>query len=231
MEEFKKLLDKVNRAAEELRTAINDVLAKIPGWASWVADKLIEAWNYLCGKLAEFWAKVTELWNLRGDPDALERAANEWTQRVGGPVSQRAGFADSGALRTDDTWDGTAAENYRQTLPAQQGAMSTVKSMTDSIASALMSLRTGILTFWIGAGTAVVALIAGILGAITATGTIIGAPAGVVIGAGAVASAVVAIIGGVVLLNAQASDANSSLVRVLNEGPDYPGGRWPTAAV
>ena len=225
--EAERLLQQLSEVVEELRQAVNSVLEIIPSWLGWVADQILKGWNWLCAKLEQLWAYLAELFARRGDPDALNAAADAWARSVGGPVSARAGTAEAGALRVDDMWAGTAADQYRQILPAQKGAMAAVETMTDAVGQALMSIKTGIYKFWGLVAVALAALIVSIIGAIASTATIFGAPAGPVIAAGGVVAFLAAVTGGVLALNGDVSAANNGLVKVLNDNTPYPAGRWP----
>lgn len=230
-DEVQRLLDKLSRTIEDLRQTINDTLARIPGWLAWVRDRILDAWNWMCGKLSEFWTYIQELWAMKGDPDAISATADSWQNLVGGPVATRAAMADGGSLRADDMWSGTAADQYRQILPLQKGAMTAIKTMTNDISSALATMRVGILVFWVAVGVGVAAFIGAVAGAIVTAMTVAGATFSPGIVVGGLIVLIAAIGAGVMNLQAQASSANSALVRVVNEGPAFPAGAWPKGAL
>ena len=74
--EAERLLQQLSEVVEELRQAVNSVLEIIPSWLGWVADQILKGWNWLCAKLEQLWAYLAELFARRGDPDALNAAAD-----------------------------------------------------------------------------------------------------------------------------------------------------------
>ncbi|MCU7723851.1 hypothetical protein ODJ79_09010 [Actinoplanes sp. KI2] len=97
-------------------------------------------------------------------------------------------------------------------------------------AGSLNDVATGIIIFWTGLGTALVALVGGIIGALASSATIFGLPAAPFIAAGAALVASGAIITGCELLKARCASANTTLRQKLADNAAFHHGHWPPAA-
>ncbi len=215
---------------QSLQDKLDWVLSKIPWGLGWIGDKIRDGWNYLVGKLDEFWGWVDEHLNNPGSPSALSETANSWNEMIGGPVSSQSGVVDAGQLTADDLWSGTAADAYRQAVTPQKTAMDKVKSsMCDGVFQALDKMQSGITIFWTAFAAGVAACIVGFIGAIATTATIFGAPAGPFIAAGAVVVLIAALGGGYLKLKADINSSKGILTGKLNDLSGYPGGQWPKA--
>lgn len=226
--QVQELLAEVEAKLEELRTTINGMLADVPFWLDWVADRVRDGWNQVCTKMAEFWEMIGEVLAWAGDMGALERAALRWNMDVGGPPSAQSQLVDEGDLLVDDRWTGDAAEQYTQKVPEQKSAMEAIRSEFATVVSgALDAMRSGISSFWWGVVGTIGGLIVAIAGALTATGTIVGLPAVPVIVVIGVGIAVASLLAGIAALNSGASTANNS----LNQAASYGLSTWPTFAL
>lgn len=233
MDEILDLLDTIEAKFTDLQNAVNDVLGRIPGWASWVADRIHEAWDYMCGKAQEFWNWLSNILSNMGDPGRLSSTASTWNSSVGGPVSAEVQVAEAGNLAVDDAWSGTAADSYRQRISLHKTALDKIKtSMTDGISSALDTVKTAIYIFWGAIAVALAALIAGLITAIASTATVFGAPAGPFIAAGAIVVCLTALtVGGFKLKSDCRSARNTLEQKVINESGGFLDGHWPAGAL
>lgn len=233
MDEILDLLDEIEARFSELQDAVNDVLGRVPGWASWVIDRIHEAWDYMCGKAQEFWAWISNIVLNMGDPGNLSRTGSAWNTSVGGPVSAQVQVADAGNLAVDDTWSGSAADSYRQRLGLHKTALDKIKSsMTDGLSSALDAVKTAVYVFWGAVAAALATLIAGIITAIGSTATVFGAPAGPFIAAGAIVICLTSLtVGGTILKSTCTSARNTLEQKVVNESTGFMGGHWPAGAL
>jgi hypothetical protein len=147
-------------------------------------------------------------------------------------VSAEVGNADLGSLKVDDNWQGSAANQYRQTVPLQKTALTNIKTQfTDGISTVLKDVATAIRTFWTVMVSALAVLIGGFVTAIAACVGIITAPAAPFAALIAVGVFGAAFWGAGELLKAQCSSANSVLNQKLAENTGYPAGAWPKATV
>jgi hypothetical protein len=228
LDQIASVLDRIDGKTTELQNTINDNLHWLPGG---LQDRVVAGWNRFCGFMRRIWDNLNEIISNMGSPSALWSAADAWSDWVGGPVSGQVQSADAGLLSVDDNWDGDAADAYRQTLPLQKAALEKVKStLTDGLSSALSDVAKGILVFWTGLLTALVALVLGIVGALASGATIFGLPAAPFIAAGAGLTASAAIITGAEILKSVCSAANSTLRQKLAENSAFHEGHWPPAA-
>ncbi|GAA1636976.1 hypothetical protein [Actinoplanes couchii] len=219
------LLNELDRKVNELQRSIDDKLPHLPGF---LADRVSAAWNGFCDMLGELFASIGDWLSRAGSPGAVTDTADDWVTKVGGPVSGQATVADIARLKTDNEWKGDAAKAYADMMPLHKDILNAVKGFADNTATALNSVATGITIFWVGIGAALAELLLGIAGAIGASGTIIGLPAAPVIAGSAVVFAL-ATMGGVAFeLNRRATDANTDLLKVLNDRGKLVGGRWPS---
>jgi hypothetical protein len=217
------LLDKVQRKIEELRNFVNGVLSKVPSVLGWVVDRFLDAWNWMMGKLGEFWDWFTDKISYAGNPFVLSSASVGWKEKVGGPAVNLTRTLDDANLAADDVWDGFGAGQYRQHLPGQREAMTSIaKDFADNISSAMSTMQLAIVAFWAGVIVAVIALINGISAATAEGVTIIGLPA---VPATVVASIVVALAAlgtGIWILNSQADSARSTLASASSGVQHWP---------
>ncbi|WP_182112486.1 MULTISPECIES: hypothetical protein [unclassified Actinotalea] len=233
MQQILDLLDEVDQAVHDLADNVNHWLGKIPSWASWVGDKIMDAWNWLMEKAQEFWDNVSFIAQNLGEPGLISSTASSWNTSVGGTVSAQVQVAEAGNLEVDDTWTGSAAQTYAQRISLHKTALDKIKSsMTDGITTALDAVKTGIYVFWAAMVGALLALIAGIVGALASSATIFGIPAGIFIAAGAYGIALGAIWGGGTKLKSDCTSARNTLEqKVINENTGFLNGHWPAGAV
>ncbi|MEE6261791.1 hypothetical protein [Plantactinospora sonchi] len=218
---------RINTKTSELQNNINNKMGWLPGP---LQDKVLEGWNKFTGFLRECWDALAEIFTNMGSPSTLWSTADSWSNNVGGPVSAQVQSAKVGTLATDDRWDGTAAERYRQNLPLQETALDKMKSVySDGVSSALSDVAKGIIAFWGALIVALGALVAGIIGAVTSSATIFGLPAAPFIAAAAALVAVGAFYSGGLILKSVCSSANSTLRQKLNDNTGYREGHWPSA--
>lgn len=233
MQQILDLLDEINEKVTALQDTVNHWLGKVPGWASWVVDKIMDAWNWLVEKAQEFWDGVSLIAGNLGEPGTLSSTGSSWNNSVGGTVSAQVQVAEAGNLEVDTTWSGTAAESYTQRISLHKTALDKIKSsMTDGLSTALDAVKTGIYVFWAAMVGALLTLVAGIVGALASSATIFGIPAGILIAAGAFAIALGAIWGGGTKLKSDCTSAKNTLEqKVINENTGFLNGHWPAGAV
>lgn len=226
--EVYELLKEIEEKFEQLRSAINRTLARVPFWLDWIVDEVQRGWDEVCQKMSEFWALIQEFLAKAGDMGALERAALSWHTDVGGPASAQSQVADLGELLVDDHWSGAAADRYRDKVPGQQRAMEAIRNEFSNVVSgALDDMRSGISDFWWGIVGTLAGLVIAIAGGLTATGTIIGLPAVpvmIVLGAGV---AIVSFLAGKAALESAATSANNTLTQAASYGQTS----WPAFAL
>jgi uncharacterized protein YukE len=228
LDQINSVVGRIDSKTTELQNSINGKLHWLPGG---LQDKVVSGWNSFCGFMRRIWDNLNEILSNMGSPSALWSAADAWSDWVGGPVSGQVQSAEAGLLTVDDNWDGDAADAYRQTLPLQKAALDKIKStLTDGISTALNEVAKGILKFWAGLVTALIALVVGIVSAIASSATIFGLPAAPFIAAGAGLVAAGAMITGAELLKGDCASANTVLRQKINDNGGFHRGHWPPAA-
>jgi hypothetical protein len=230
------LVDQVNSTVGRIQTKSEALQNSINGKIGWLPsglqDAVISGWNRFCGLLSDIWDALADILGHLGSPGGLTQTADLWSRMVGGPVSEKVLFADSGQLTVDTNWSGTAADAYRNTLPYQKAALAAIKaSFTDPIGNALTDLATGIRVFWGSLIAALVGLAAGIVAGLASAGTIVGLPATpfIIVGAGVVAGGLIA--SGEMVLGQVCSTVKAKLQQKLDESTGFPDGHWPPATV
>jgi hypothetical protein len=127
-QEFQEMLDRVDRLLKQVDSGMqrlfancNRVLQWLPGY---LAQQLISSLERLRDLTGRFFAEVAKVIHNPGWPPAVLSTASDWTIRVGGPVSGLAGRLTLDHVRSDNKWQGAAADAYRDTLPPQKAASS-----------------------------------------------------------------------------------------------------------
>jgi uncharacterized protein YukE len=229
------LISKLNSVLDRIEGKTTDLQNSINGKMKWLPpglqDSVRSGWNAFCAKLQDIWNFWKDVFTHMGSPSALSDTADAWSSLVGGPVSAQVQTADAGLLGVDDKWDGDAADAYRQTLPTQKTALEKIKTpLVDGISSALADVSNGIITFWVGLGVALAALVAGLIGALSSAATIFGLPAAPFIAAGAAAIACTAVITGGMLLESRCRNASTTLRQRIEDNSGFHDEHWPPAA-
>ncbi|NTW39457.1 MAG: hypothetical protein HGA44_06140 [Cellulomonadaceae bacterium] len=177
IEKARDLVRQVEEKVEGIRRRLNDTIAKIPSWLSWVGDRVRDGWDYLTGKLSELWTWIGDTLAYAGSPWTLSQAAVDWQRSVANPMSRALDGTTLGTLATDDLWQGAAAAQYKQKIPGQREAMTAVQTRAGQIGGALDSMHLAIFVFWGAVAVALVALIAALVTAFIAAASVVGAPA------------------------------------------------------
>jgi hypothetical protein len=230
--DIRDLVNRFNGLVQDLQDAINDVLVWVPWGLGWLADKIRDLWNGLMDKIREFFDPLIEILSNLGEPSTLSSTGDTWSNSVGAPVSARVALADVGSLAVDDSWKGSAADQYKQKAPLQKAALQNIKTQfSDGISSALKDVSTALWVFFGAMVVAIGAWIAAIITALGATATIFGIPAGILIAIAAAAAFGAAFWGAGELLKAQCRSAKTLLEQKLAENTAYPNGTWPVATL
>jgi hypothetical protein len=221
------VLDRVSDKTTELQTALTGKIHLLPAG---VRDAVVAGWNDFCATVRKMWDFWYDLVTHLGSPTRVSAAAREWSELVGGPVSTQVQSADAGLLTVDTTWNGSAADAYRETLPRQKVALDAVKtSLADGISTALTTVVQAMVVFWGCLLGALAALVAGLIGAISSAATILGLPASPLIAAAAVATACLAVIVGGANLESMCTSASVTLRQRLDAQAAFHNGHWPPA--
>jgi len=165
-----------------------------------------------------------------GSPEALRAAGAVWSGEIGGMVSRLAGLATLNGIRADDHWSGAAAEAYRNTLPVQQSALTSVKAVGDEIDTTLNDLASAIIRFWLAVAVALVGFVVAVASAVATASTVVGAPVGVTIAIAAVGATAVAVneaLTDLTTITTDIRDQAAGLQRRLSNDTAFPAGRWP----
>ncbi len=231
-DDIRNLVNRFNGLVQDLQNAVNDALDWVPFFLDWVVDKIRGLWNDLMDKIHQFFAPLVEILSNLGSPSTVSTTADGWSTSVGSPVSGRVALADLGSLAVDDSWKGSAADQYKQKAPLQKTALQNIKTQfTDGISGALKDVSSAIQLFFGIMIGAIGAWIVAMVGAMAATGTIVGIPAGIVI-------AIVAggVFGGAFYaagenLKSSCRSAKTLLDQKMAENTGYPNGAWPVATL
>ncbi|MEO7234660.1 MAG: hypothetical protein ABIW80_04725 [Lapillicoccus sp.] len=231
-DDIRNLVNRFDGLVQDLQNAVNDALDWVPWGLGWLADKIRDLWNGLMDKIQAFYAPLMEILSNLGSPSAVSGKADSWSSQVGSPVSGRVALADVGSLAVDDSWKGSAADQYKQQAPLQKTALQNVKTqLTDGISGALKDVSSAIQLFFGIMITAIGAYIAAILVALGQVGTIFLIPTGIL-------TAVVAsgIFGGAFYvagenLKSSCRAAKTVMDQKVAENTGYPNGSWPVATL
>lgn len=224
IEKINGLLDKVQGKLEELANKVNGILSHVPFFLQWAVDKFMDLWNTMLDKLGEFWDWFTDKLAYAGDPFGLGDAGERWNTDLGLTTKALADqIDDEHELLVDDNWTGTAASAYKEQVPEQEAALRSVgQSFATAVDSAMGSLKTGIITFWVIIAAGLIGLGVAILTATAAAGTVIGLPAAPVAVVAGVIAFLVAAGAGVTALYLGTTSAADSFRNARQYAADWP---------
>ena len=215
------------RAVDTIIAAGDAVLALLPGD---FGDELAAGLTELRRMFDEAMADLAALIAQAGSPDTLRAAGAVWAGEIGGTVSRLAGLATLNGVRADDHWSGVAADAYRNTLPAQQTALTMIKSAGDEIDTTLSALASAIIRFWLAVAVALVGFVVAVASAVATASTVVGAPVGATIAIAAVGATAVAVneaLTDLTTITTDIRDQAAGLQRRLSNDTAFPAGRWP----
>lgn len=233
--EFREMLAKAE-------TLINDVNANVatlfnrsnramyflpPG----LSDLLAEALVKLRDLVARFFEEYTKIVYNPGWPFGLMSAADDWTNKIGGPISELSAKLSADQMRIDNHWKGRASEAYAAVVPAQQKAIDAIKATSDAIDSNLTKTAYGIFALWAGILLALVAYVAELTAEAAAASTVVGAPpaaAAAGVSTAKVIGLVVACVALFVTFVGTIVDSVTTLNQTLHSDGAFPDG-WPTS--
>ena len=222
MAKVRSLLAKVQSKFDELTSKINRLLSHVPSYLHWVIAKVDKLWSELCAKMTELFDWFRKTLPAPGNPILLHQIGQAWNTALGLPAHKRSNEVDSDALLVDDTWTGTSAEAYKSHIDDQRGALNSVGTVAGAIASAMNTMKTGIWSFWIGVGVALIAFVGGLISVATATGTIVGIPVALALGIATAAAFWGAIGAGCALLHFACSDSRDSINTTIAYSDPWP---------
>lgn len=176
----------IDKKIKEFFDAINTVLDWVPGFLDHLIEPIRAGIEKLNQKIREFWNKVQEFLDNTGDPDKLERYAEEWRNQVGNPIGSIAGRLSKENLETNTEWTGSGAEAYKAVLPAQEDGLNGMKEISIQFSKTFKDLANGIEDFWIAIGIAFGSAIIGFGVAIVEAATVVAIPGAIVTAIGAI---------------------------------------------
>jgi hypothetical protein len=216
-----------HRAVDSVISAGEAALTVLPGvFGNELREALARLRRMFDGAMRE----LAELIAQAGSPETLRAAGAVWAGDIGGTVSRLAGLATLNGTGADDYWTGVAADAYRNTLPAQQAALSTVKAVGDEVDTTLNALASAIIRFWFAVAVAMVGFVVAVASAIATASTGVGAPVGVTIAIAAVGATAVAVneaVTDLTTITTDIRDQAAGLQRLLTNDTAFPFGRWP----
>ncbi|HEX8345115.1 MAG TPA: hypothetical protein VF657_10265 [Actinoplanes sp.] len=222
-----KLIDEVNANVATLFDRADRAMRLLPpGLSHTLADTLVA----LRDLIARFFEEYAKIVHNPGWPFGLMAAADDWTSRIGGPISQLSAQLSPDQMRTDNHWRGRAADAYAAVLPSQQKAIDAIKATTDAIDTNLTKTAYGIFALWAGVILALVGFVAELAVEAGAAATVVGAPpaaAGAGLSTAKVIGLVVACVALFVTFVGTIVDSVTTLNQSLHSDTAFPGGAWP----
>ncbi len=212
--------DETRATATDLRTKTQDFfrtvdeVLRVPGPLP-IDPAVIEAirrgMQELSDKARELFATIDEFLSTAGDSDRLRQVAATWSE-VGNAVGATATSVSPDRVATGIEWSGSAAEAYRQVVPAQGAALARIKTVGVSTSTSLNALADAIDSFWLAVGLALAAAVVGIVSAAASAVGVVTLPAGIAVAAGAL----ITCLG---LVSAALLQTNAAMDRVDSENP------------
>ncbi|MBM2620768.1 hypothetical protein JIG36_35240 [Actinoplanes sp. LDG1-06] len=229
--EFREKLADLDRMMKEVSSTVETLFNRCNRAMRFMPPGISHGMAASLGKLndliADFFEEMAKILLNPGWPFGLMAAGDEWTSKVGGPLSELSNKLGPDQMKIDNYWTGRAAEAYGNVIPAQQKALDSIKTITDSIDSNLTKTAVGIFAMWAGVILAVVSYVAELIAEAGAAATVVGAPpaaAGAGVSTAKVIGLVVACVALFVTFVGTIVDSVTSLNQTLHNG-----GTWPQA--
>jgi hypothetical protein len=221
-------IQEIDRKIQEFFDRVNDVLSWVPDFLAHLIEPIRVAIDALNARLREFWDRIDQLRDQRGDSDRLKEVGGQWATRVGDVAADIAGTIGPERLRTNIEWTGRAAEAYRATVPAQVSGLNDVEDLADQMRSSLNDLANSIDALWMAVGFALAGFVVGIVAAIAAAITVVGLPAAVAALMAAAGAALALISATIIALNSHLDIIESEQAAIVQAMRDV-GTRWAVA--
>lgn len=232
--EFREQLAKLERLVDDVNTHVTALFDRGDRAARLLplglGDTLRDALLRLRELIAKFFTEYAKIAYNPGWPFGLMAAADDWTAKVGGPISGLAGRLGPDQLRIDNHWRGRAADAYASVLPSQQRAIEAIKTTTDAIHTNLTKAAWGIFALWAGLVLAIAAFVLELMAEAAAAGTVVGAPpaaAAAGVSTAKVIGFVVGCVGFFITFAGLIVDSMASLNQTLHADGAFPDGKWP----
>lgn len=163
-DEFRTKLSDADRLMQQANAHINTLFERCNRAMHFllppVSAAMIDALNRLKTLVAELGVEMAKIFNNPGWPPRLWSTGNDWTSKVGGPVSDMPTRLGADQRKLDTRWQGTAADAYTAVVAAQHETLKTVTSITAAIDANLKKTMLGIIAMW---GALLAALISFVL--------------------------------------------------------------------
>ncbi|TCO57084.1 hypothetical protein [Actinocrispum wychmicini] len=221
--------DAVNRIRNtwnDIQSGVNSVLDWLPGF---LCDKLKEWFNKLANKVGEFFEAVAKPFTQRGSADALRIAGQSWNTDIGGRASTQAGLLAPEQLKTDNEWQGKAADSYKDSITGQGKALASVKTQAESVQNVLNEIANALDSFWNGLLAAVLIYVGAMVLCAIGAATVVAAIPSII----AAVTASIAVIAQTVNLTTTFVNAlqtqRAKLEQVATTDSAFANGQWPPA--
>jgi uncharacterized protein YukE len=226
------ILQEIQGKTTDLFNGINDILS----WVPWPLSELIpvieQGIEALEQKIKEFWDQVNEFIHERGSSSALTQAGQIWQQQVATPAGNLAGKLSPNIMQAEDDWTGDAANAYKNTIPAQDSALTAIQKIANQIDTSLTNIASAIGSFWTAVYAALAAFVVGLIGAVAACCTVVGIPVGIaaVCGvAGVIIAGITAAVMAITGIINSAKAEQTQLIQQLSDNSNFPSGQWPVS--
>ncbi|MGN5632674.1 hypothetical protein [Streptomyces sp. AC154] len=241
-EQFQAIIDKLNAGLTTLTTHMNEmgprIEAAVDHWyvpeaiargCIWIINKVIEAGNWVLGKLVDI---------LQGAaaPVIMFYNALQWQgEEIRGKASGAASSTQKFNLTSLRYWEGEGATAYTNAIFPQSAASAQIASSSSTVAGCLTACGAAGFAFYVAVAVFVAQLIPVMAASAVAAASVVAAPAA---GAAAAAEATLGpvVIGGAVLAVLTVLGAEgTTMAQLAGEGSDksaFPnGGHWPVGTV
>lgn len=232
--EFRDTLAKVERLTRDVDSHIGALFDRCNRAMRFLPADLDEVLRDALGRLrkliADFCAEYAKIVNNPGWPPGLRNTGDDWTSKVGGPISGLVGKLAPDQLRIDNHWQGRAADAYAAVLPSQQKAMEAIKETANALHANLTKAGAAILSLWLGLIIAIGAFVVELFAEASAATTVVGAPPAAAAAGLSTAKVIGVVVSCVSLFVAFAGlimESMTTLKQTLHDNTAFPGGGWP----
>lgn len=217
---------RIRDAWNQIQNGVNSVLDWLPGF---LCDKLKEWFSKLASKVSEFFDLMTKPFIQRGSSDALRTAGESWNTDIGGRASTQAGLLAPEQLKTDNEWQGKAADSYKDAITSQNKALASVKTLSENVQNALNEVANALDSFWNGLLAAVLTYVGAMVLCIIGAATVVAAIPSIAAAVTASIAVIVATINLTTTFVNSLQTQRGKLEQIGTTDSAFANGQWPPA--
>jgi hypothetical protein len=179
-EEFDELLYRVGVKFGEMEQQARILTDRVTGAVRWMGpmgDGVVRLLETMWELIKKIWNEIKNFFTQPGVPWTLWSHGGTWAgPSIAGRISELTELSTLNRVRSDDYWQGPAADAYRNTLGPQKDALAALVQTAQTIDDTLARTAIAIGAFWLAILTAVTSAIMEFTAESAAASTGVGAP-------------------------------------------------------